>query len=160
MRIRNITAAFAGRHRGAGGRRWKNYAGARRSVKVHDREPQTVHEVRRIGSQLFEDTLEPRMAAERIQVAVMLEPVFVGQAVPDGSFKRIERILVFVRERLHTCDIVENHRFFRVDLERLTRPFHPLFIFAEWSKAGEACLTNTGPRIPPSSSPSQQSAFF
>ena len=69
------------------------------------------------------ESLKAGMRAQRIQVAVVLEPALLVQTTADGSFQGIEGIFQPAGKALDAGHVVQDHGFVRVQVQRQIGPF-------------------------------------
>jgi hypothetical protein len=72
--------------------------------------------------QTLQERLIARMAAQRGEVRIMLNPLLVGPAVFDSTLEAIKGPVDLPLQGIHTSDCVERHGLFRVDRQGAAGP--------------------------------------
>lgn len=81
--------------------------------------------------QLFHQRLEPRMLSEGVEVAVVLVPALLSEAVSDGPLQAVERFVDFAGKGINAPQVIEEHRLLGRNIPGAAGPLETLLRLAE-----------------------------
>ena len=92
----------------------------------------------------MEQGLETGVAAEGIEVGIVLQPLFVTETIAYCSLEQVERSICFAEMSVGAGGVVEDGGFLGVDGEGARSPVESAFAIAEEQRSAAAEIKCTG----------------